>query len=129
MIDNILFKIDDYLKTLNLRYVYCGSISLYLHGLNIKEIHDADIDFIDLSDNDKYYIYTNNYEYFPIDKMFDIGFPIEYEEIEYKGRIFLIDTLEYELKTKYKLLEIPNYRKKEKVLKRIEQIKEFINNS
>ena len=44
---DLFLKIDDFLKSFNKKYVYCGSISLYLNGMNINNFDDIDVDFID----------------------------------------------------------------------------------
>lgn len=125
--DDLIIKIDDFLKSFNKKYVYCGSISLYLNGMDIDHFGDIDVDFIDCTDDEKIFIWPVGGP-LELDKLVPLkGLPIEYKEIEFKGRKFLISTLEFELKAKEVLLKIPNYWKVEKVKNRIKQIQDYLN--
>ena len=111
-----LFQIDDYLKTLGLRYVYCGSISMIVHGMGLMNFHDADIDFVDLSDEEKLGVDVTedvlpDYLDIDINKMFsdgleDLRVGEFYEEIEYEGRKFLVSKLEYEVEVRKRLIKM-----------------------
>lgn len=125
--NDLIIKIDNLFRPLNKKYVYCGSISLYLNGMDIDHFNDIDVDFIGCTENEKVFIWIEN-EPLPIDKVVPIeGIPIEYKEIEFEGRKLLVSTLEYELKAREYLLQIPNYHKVEKVKNRIKQIKDYLN--
>ena len=128
-LDELILYIDDNLKQLNIRYVYCGSISLYLNGIkNIKEFHDIDIDFIDILDENKKYIQTPRINNLNIDKLKHINnIKTRYHKIIFYNREFLISNLDFELEIKYELLKIKNYRKKDKLLDRINQINSYKN--
>ena len=116
---DLFLKIDDFLKSFNKKYVYCGSISLYLNGMNINRFGDIDVDFINCNENEKIFIWPFGGP-LELDKLSPIKeIPIEYKEIEFEGRKLLVSTLEYELKAREYLLQIPNYHKIEKVKNRI----------
>ena len=84
--NDLIIKIDNLFRPLNKKYVYCGSISLYLNGMNIDHFNDIDVDFIGCTENEKVFIWIEN-EPLPIDKVVPIeGIPIEYKEIEFEGR-------------------------------------------
>ena len=124
---DLFLKIDDFLKSFNKKYVYCGSISLYLNGMNINNFDDIDVDFIDCTEDEKVFIWPLGGP-LELDKLSPIKeIPIEYKEIEFEGRKLLVSTLEYELKAREYLLQIPDYHKVEKVKKRIKQIKDYLN--
>ena len=93
----------------------------YLYGLQVDLQNQINYE------NEKVFIWIEN-EPLPIDKVVPIeGLPIEYKEIEFEGRKLLVSTLEYELKAREYLLQIPDYHKVEKVKKRIKQIKDYLN--
>lgn len=124
---DLFLKIDDFLKSFNKKYVYCGSISLYLNGMDINNFDDIDVDFIDCTEDEKVFIWPLGGP-LELDKLSPIEeIPIEYKEIEFEGRKLLVSTLEYELKAREYLLQIPNYHKIEKVKNRIKQIKDYLN--
>lgn len=125
--NDLIIKIDDFLKSFNKKYVYCGSISLYLNGMNIMYFNDVDVDFIDCTENEKMFIWSIGGP-LEVDKLVPLKeVPLEYKEIEFNGRKFLVSTLEYELKAREELLKIPNYWKVEKVKNRIQEIKNYLN--
>lgn len=113
-----ILQIDDYLKSFGKEFIYCGSMSLYLHGMYISEIHDIDVDFLGLDDNDKYYInltsdaqpdYIKNLDVM-FDKMFGNGFEDlregneYYEKVVFEGRTFLVSTLQYEIDARKRII-------------------------
>ena len=129
-LDSFILTADDYFRTLGVRYIYCGSISLYLNGINeITEFGDIDIDFIDLQKDEviklsKYVVYT-----YPIDILLPInGIERKYHRIDFYGREFLISDLEYELETKQYLIDnIDKYVYKDKALQRFDLINKYLN--
>lgn len=131
MLDNIILEIDDFLKQFNVKYIYCGSISLYLNGIKeITKFEDVDIDFIDLTDQEKLELPIGliNGKY-PIDKLHKIdGLNQRYHEINFHNRKLLISDLDYELKVKeYFIKKYKDYIFKDKALMRMEQIKKYLN--
>lgn len=129
MLDDLILKIDDYIRQFNQRFVYCGSISLYLNGCKeITKFNDIDVDFIDLTDKEKEWMNTNFSDDLRGDNVTKInGIETRYHEITFHDRKMLITDLDYELEIRYELLKKPNYSKKEKVLDRINLIKKYIN--
>ena len=55
--NDLIIKIDNLFRPLNKKYVYCGSISLYLNGMNINNFDDIDVDFIDCTEDEKVFIW------------------------------------------------------------------------
>lgn len=124
---DLIVNMDDFLRSFDKRFVYCGSMSLYLNGMDIDHFNDADIDFIDTSEDDKIFIWTKDAP-LEIDKLSPLkGIPIEYKEMVFGGRQLLVSTLDYELKARERLLRIPNYWHKDKVKDRIQQINYYLN--
>ena len=130
MLDELFLKIDDFVKREQQRYVYCGSISLWLNGMKneITEFHDIDVDFIDLTEAEKIWMNIDYSEKLAGDKLRPIpGIPIRYHSIIFNDREILVSDLDYEIEVREWLINnIENYSHKDKALKRIEQIKNFI---
>lgn len=131
MLDNIILEINNYLKKFNVKYIYCGSISLYLNGIKeIVSFNDVDIDFIDLNDEEKLELPIGIInEKYPIDKLHKIE-EIEqrYHKINFYGEEILVSDLDYEIEVReYFIKEYKDYIFKDKALMRIEQIKKYLN--
>ncbi len=122
--------IDNFIREKGYRYVYCGSISLWLNGMKdeITDFGDIDVDFIDLTHNEKEWVDINYSDELIGDKLDPIpGLPLRYHKIVFDNRELLVSDLDYEIDVKkYFINNIPNYSHKEKALKRIEQIKDFL---
>ena len=126
-IKELIVNMDDFLKTFDKKFVYCGSMSLYLNGMDIEQFNDADIDFIDTPEEEKIFIWTLDSP-LKVDKLSPLkNTPIQYREMDFFGRKMFVSTLEYELKARERLLRTPNYWFKEKVSGRIEDIKDYLN--
>lgn len=129
MLDDLILQIDDYLRQFNHKFVYCGSISLYLNGCKeITKFSDIDVDYIDLTDKEKEWVKTTFSDDLPGDNVTKINdIETRYHEITFHNRKMLISDLDYELEIRYELLKKPNYSKKEKVIDRINLIKRYLN--
>ena len=84
MLDDLILQIDDYLRQFNQRFVYCGSISLYLNGCKeITKFNDIDVDYIDLTDKEKEWVKTTFSDDLPGDNVtitVDLIHPIAIEQ-------------------------------------------------
>lgn len=127
-LDDLILKIDDYFKSWKSRYVYCGSISLYLNGIKeITEFTDIDIDFLDFTEK-----YILDYPGFcvcnlPVDMLTPVkGIERKYHEINFHGRKLFISDLDYELSARELFVKDLNYFYRDKALKRIELLKRYI---
>lgn len=130
--DNIILDINDYISEFNLKFIFCGSISLYLNGITeITEFSDVDIDFCDCTQEEKLLINIGLiFKKYPIDKLSPVeNIPLKYHEIDFYNRKLLISDLDYELNVReYFIKEYKDYIYKDKALMRIEQIKKYLNN-
>lgn len=131
MLDDIILNIDDYVKSLNVKYFYCGSLSLYLNGITeIKTFDDIDIDFYELSGDDLEMLPISIVNGYPVDKLQKLNsIEQKFHEITFHDRKIYISDLDYELETKEYLLSLPNYIFKEKASRERDLIINFINKS
>lgn len=127
---DIILSINEVLKQLNVKYVYCGDFSLYLNGIKeITEFEDVDIDFCDTPNEEKpsipVFLILDKYL---IDKLSPVeGIPLRYHEIDFEGEKMLISDLDYELEIDEYLLSNNLFRYPEGKAEKIQLIKKYLN--
>ena len=129
-LDSLILNIDNEVKKLNVPYIYCGSVSLYLNGMTeyITDFEDVDIDFFDMPELDLIMLPIGFVSGKPVDKLIKINdMERRFHKITFYDRELLITDIDYELETKQLFIQDETYRYRDKALQRIEQIKEFIN--
>lgn len=127
---DIILSINEVLKKLDVKYVYCGDFSLYLNGVKeITEFEDVDIDFCDTPEEEKMSIPVGLIlDKYPIDKLTPIeGIPLRSHEIDFWGEKMLISDLDYELEVKEYLLKNNLFNFPEGQPEKIQLLKKYLN--
>lgn len=128
--DEIVLRINEVLKQLDVKYVLCGDFSLYLNGIKeVNEFKDVDVDFYESTDEEKLHIPVGLIlDTYPIDKLKPIqGIPLKFHTIKLNNEDISISDLDYELEIKEYLQEHNLSPHPEEQVEKIRLIKEYLN--